>query len=142
MTSGNRGHFSCRVKSPFNAIVLSQASAVTVPGGAGTTIAAGATTTLPFGGQRIGYRYLRVRAKTPTGTGSLVIKSYLNSNTTDHTASKTLTTTVANTTETVEIDLLEVAGCTNDSRLYLEQLTFAASGAGFTIETLELFRRE
>lgn len=142
VTTGARAHFACRVLAPYNAISLSQASAVTLPGGAGTTIAAGATTTLGFSGQRIGYRYVRVRAKSPLGTGTLTIKSYLNGDTTNHTASKTLTTTVANTTETVEIDLLEVPGCTNDPKLYLEQLTFAATGAGFTIETLELFRRD
>ena len=140
-TTSPLGHFSCRVGAPYSAISLTQAEAVTIPGGAGTSVSTSGTTTLSVG-SRIGYRYVRVRAKTPTGTGTLTVSSYLNDNVTTPTATKTLTTTAANTTEVLEFDLLNVPGCTPDSQLTLEQLVFSATGNAFTIETLELFRKD
>lgn len=140
-TTSPLGHFACRVGAAYNAISLTQAGAVTIPGGAGTSVPTSGTTTVSVT-NRIGYRYVRVRAKTPTGTGTLTVSSYLNGNVTTPTATKTLTTTAANTTTILEFDLLEVPGCTPDSQLTLEKLVFSASGNAFTIETLELFRKD
>lgn len=136
-----RAHYQCRVRAPFDVLTLSQASGVNVPGGSGLSCPVGATS-LALGGAPIGYRYLRVTAKTPVGTGSLLVESFLNGDAVSPTASKTLTTTIANTDTTIEIDLLETPGSTFLPDLELDTLQFTATGAAFTITALELFRRD
>jgi hypothetical protein len=130
--------YSCHVGAPFDALGLTQAGAVTVPTVAGTTVTVGTPVTKTIN-QRIGYRYLRVKAKTPTGTGMLTIASHLDGALINPTATKTLTTTTADTFVTVEFDLLEVPGCTFEPELTLEKLVFTATGAGFLIDMCELF---
>lgn len=132
-------HFYAHVRGPWNGMELAQAGAINVPGGGGLSVPVG-TQTLTVADE-IGYRWLRVTAKTPSGTGSLAISTYLNGNTTTATATETLTTTSAGVSVTVEIDMLTVVGSTFDAQLRLEEIRFVASGATFTVETVELFRK-
>lgn len=138
----NQGHYNCHIREPYDVLGLDQDNARDVPGGAGLAVPASGFSTYLGVGQEIGYRYLRVRAKTPTGTGTLTVESYLDDALINPTATKTLTTTAPNTTATIEIDLLEVAGCTYNPRLTLDELVFSASGNAFDIEALELFRKD
>lgn len=133
--------YSCHVGAPFNALGLTQAGAVTVPTVAGTTVVVGTPVTKTIN-ERIGYRYIRVKAKTPAGTGSLTIESHLDGALINPTATQALVTTVADTFVTVDFDLLEVPGCTFEPELTLDKLVFTASGADFLIDMCELFVKD
>lgn len=124
-------HYFAHIKSPFNALTLTQAQTLTLPGTAGLIVASGTTELVTFG-EWIGYRYIRIVAYSTGGTGTLTIACRLNGAGSD-TETVSLTTTAANTPIFVDLDLVATPGLITSTAITLDRLSFAASGAGFVV---------
>jgi hypothetical protein len=138
-----RPHYYCQIFAPFGVINVLQDTTKAIPSAASLACPVGLTTlTLD---EYIGYRYLRIRGSTASGTGSLTIDSYVyvsGASAPALSCSEVLTTVTAGVAVEVELDLLSIAGCTYTDYLRLDRLELTATGAAFVVESATLFVKD